>query len=74
MSTETEKLELFEIVELSFANAVKQPDLRRWKSCAQLAGVASCRMGVDGDLFRAAALEGIAEEAKRQMIALEMAA
>lgn len=67
MSNETEKLELFQIVEMSFANAVKQPDLARWKSCAQLAGVASCRMGCDGDLFKAAALEGVAVEARRQM-------
>ena len=73
MNHEDEVMELFEIVQLSFQKAIEHPDIPRWKSCAQLAGVASCRMGADGDLFRAAALEGVSIEARRQIAALEAA-
>lgn len=73
MSREDALMDLFEIVQLSFQNAVKHPDIARWKSCAQLAGVASTRMGFEGDLFRAAALEGVSVEARRQMLALQEA-
>lgn len=73
MSHENEILELFNIVKLSFNNAIEKPDLARWESCAQLAGVASVRVGVEGDIFRAAALEGVALEARRRLKELEAA-
>ena len=68
MTREDALLDLFEIVRLSFQNAQSRPDVARWKSCAHLAGVASTRMGFEGDLFRAAALEGVSVEARRQMM------
>lgn len=67
MSNENGFIELFEIVQTSFNNAMKQPDAARWKSCAQLASVASCRIAAEGDLFMASALEGVSIEARRQM-------
>ena len=70
MTHEDALMDLFEIVQLSFQNAMRKPDAARWKSCAQLAGVASTRMGFEGDLFRAAALEGVSVEARRQMLAM----
>lgn len=70
MTHEDALMDLFEICQLSFQNAMKQPDAARWKSCAQLAGVASALMVFEGDLFRAAALEGVAIETKRQMSAM----
>lgn len=73
MTTDEKILELFEIVQQSFSNALKHPDVARWRSCAQLAGVASVRVGVDGDTFRAAALEGVSLEARRRVAALEAA-
>lgn len=73
MSHEDELMNLFEVVQLSFQAAERDPDIRRWTSCAQLAGVAAARLGVDGDTFRAAALEGVSIEARRQVAVLEAA-
>lgn len=67
-------LKLCNMVETCFLNASRQTDpakqFAQWKSCASLAGVASIRVGLDGDLFRAACLEGVAVEARRQMAAM----
>lgn len=67
-------LRLCDMVETCFFNASRQTDpakqFAQWKSCASLAGVASIRVGLDGDLFRAACLEGVATEARRQMAEL----
>lgn len=70
MTREDALLDLFEIVQLRFQNAQRRPDVARWKSCATVAGLASARAGIEGDLFRAAALEGVSVEARRQMAAM----
>lgn len=67
-------LSLMEIVEQAFNNANENPDVARWHSCAIVAGCAAVRMAADGDLFKAAALEGVCEEAHRQRKALETVA
>ena len=67
-------LKLCALVETCFQQASNQTDITKqyaqWKSCASLAGVASMRVGLEGDLFRAACLEGVAIEARRQMAAM----
>lgn len=67
-------LKLCALVETCFQQASNQTDITKqyaqWKSCASLAGVASMRVGLEGDMFRAACLEGVAIEARRQMAAM----
>lgn len=64
-------LELHQIVEKSFNNALANPDIARWKSCSILAGCAAVRVATDGDIFLAAKLEGVAEESRSQMFDLQ---
>lgn len=80
MSNQAEVTQLCALVEKAFRNASEQTDVAKsyaqWKSCATLAGVASLRLGIDGDLYLAASLEGVAIAARRQMAEMipEMAA
>jgi hypothetical protein len=63
-------LSLPEIVETAFNRAIESPDVRRWRSVSLMAGCAAVRMAADDKLFIAAQLEGVAEEARRQYMAL----
>lgn len=65
-----DQLTLQQIVEQAFTNAHANPTIARWKSCSVVAGCAALRMAADGKLFMAACLEGVAEEARRQMLAM----
>ena len=58
------------IVEKAFNQATESPDVRRWRSVSVMAGCAAVRMAADNKLFLAASLEGVAEEARRQMLAM----
>jgi hypothetical protein len=58
------------IVEQAFNRAAESPDIRRWHSVSVMAGCAAVRMAADNKLFLAASLEGVAEEARRQMLAM----
>ncbi len=58
------------IVEQAFNRATESPDVRRWHSVSVMAGCAAVRMAADNKLFLAASLEGVAEEARRQMLAM----
>lgn len=74
MNTAANILKLFDQVETCYQQASKQADISKqyaqWKSCATLAGIASVRVAQEGDLFRAACLEGVSIEARRQMAAM----
>lgn len=63
-------MELAEIVDKAFNNAIAEPTIPRWKSCSVVAGCAAVRMAADGDLLMAAKLNGIADEAHNQMLGL----
>lgn len=67
-------LKLCALVETCFEQASNQTDTTKqyaqWKSCASLAGVASCLVAANGDIYRAACLEGVSIEARRQMAAM----
>lgn len=58
------------IVEQAFNRATESPDVRRWHSVSVMAGCAAVRMAADGNDFMAACLEGVAEEARRQALAM----
>ena len=62
--------DLTTIVEESFDRAIQSPSPARWKSVSVVAGCAAVRMAADGNLFVAAQLEGVAEEARRQMLSM----
>lgn len=62
---------LEEIVKQAFDNAIANPTVARWKSCAIVAGCAAVRLASDGFPFAAAQLEGVADEARRQMIEMQ---
>ena len=64
-------MSLMEIVQQAFTRATESPSIPRWKSVSILAGCAAVRMAADGELFVAASLEGVAEEARRQMIDMQ---
>ena len=66
----TNQLTLQQIVEQAFNNATAEPTIARWKSCSIVAGCAAVRMATDGDHFMAAMLEGVADESRRQMMAM----
>lgn len=59
-----------EIVERAFNRAVECPDVRRWRSVSVMAGCAAVRMATENQIYHAAALEGVAEEARRQMLSM----
>lgn len=59
-----------QIVEQAFDRAIASPCPARWKSVSVMAGCAAVRMAADGRLFLAASLEGVADEARRQMLAM----
>lgn len=61
-------MKLEEIVEQAFVNATERPSLLRWRQVSIVAGCAAVRMAADGKHFMAAQLEGVAEEARRQML------
>lgn len=63
--------ELKTIVEQAFNRAAESPDIARWRSVSVMAGCAAVRMAADGNLFLAASLEGVADEARRQMVAMQ---
>lgn len=65
-----ERAELMRVAEKSFRMALDFPDIARWRSCSVMAGCAAVRMAAEGELFMAAQLEGIADEARRQMFSL----
>ena len=67
----TELLSLPQIVEQAFNRAIESPDLRRWHSVSVMAGCAAVRMEKEGQRYLAAALEGVAEEARKQVFALQ---
>lgn len=58
------------IVEQAFNRATAEPTIARWRSCSVVAGCAAVRMAADGNDFMAACLEGVAEEARRQALAM----
>lgn len=62
--------DLTTIVEESFDRAIQSPSPARWKACSAVAGCAAVRMAADGKLFLAAQLEGVADEARRQMLSM----
>lgn len=62
--------DLPQIVEQAFDRAIASPCPSRWKSVSVMAGCAAVRMAADGKHFMAAQLEGVAEEARRQMLAM----
>lgn len=55
------------VVEQAFNRAIESPDIRRWKSVSIVAGCAAVRMATENQLYHAAALEGVAEEARRML-------
>lgn len=59
-----------QIVEQAFNRAIASPCPARWKSVSMVAGCAAVRMAAEDKLFLAAQLEGVAEEARRQMLAM----
>lgn len=59
-----------QIVERQFKAALANPSIGRWKSCSLMAGCAAVRLASDGDHYMAACLEGVAEEARRQALAI----
>lgn len=59
-----------QIVEQAFDRAIASPCPARWKSVSVMAGCAAVRMATENQLYHAAALEGVAEEARRQMLAM----
>lgn len=61
---------LTEIVERAFNQAIESPDIRRWRSVSIVAGCAAVRMAADDKPFLAAQLDGVAEYARRQMLAM----
>ncbi|MDE3023199.1 MAG: hypothetical protein KGI54_15345 [Pseudomonadota bacterium] len=61
---------LQQIVEQAFNRAAEAPTISRWKSCSIVAGCAAVRMAADGNHYLAAQLEGVAEEARRQALAM----
>lgn len=63
-------LSLQQIVEQAFDRAIASPCPARWKSVSLVAGCAAVRMAADGKHFMAAQLEGVAEEARHQMMAM----
>ena len=58
------------IVEKAFNQATESPDVHRWHSVSVMAGCAAVRVAADGNDFMAACLEGVADEARRQMQAM----
>lgn len=63
-------MSLPQIVEQAFDKALADPSIARWRSCSLMAGCAAVRMAAEDKLFMAASLEGVAEEARRQMLAM----
>lgn len=70
---ERDMADIERIVESAFKRATDNPDMARWKSVSMLAGIAAFRMAIEGDLYKAARLDGVAAEARRQMMAKESA-
>lgn len=66
----SDQLTLQKIVEQSFTRATEEPTIARWKSCSIVAGCTAIRLEADGYHFAAACMEGVAEEARRQMLAM----
>lgn len=62
--------DLTTIVEEAFDRAIASPCPARWKACSVVAGCAAVRMAADGKLFLAAQMEGVADEARRQMLSM----
>lgn len=59
-----------QIVEQAFDRAIQSPSPTRWKACSVVAGCTAVRMAADGKLFLAAQMEGVADEARRQMLSM----
>lgn len=66
----SDQLTLQQIVEQAFNRATEEPTIARWKSCSVVAGCAAVRLATDGHHFAAACMEGVADEARRQMLAM----
>ena len=62
--------DLPQIVEQAFDRAIQSPCPARWKSVSVVAGCAAVRMAAEDKLFLAAQLEGVADEARRRMLAM----
>lgn len=63
--------ELYEVVEKAFNNALANPTIERWKSASVVAGCAAVNYAHRGEFFRAASLEGVAEEARRHYLDMQ---
>lgn len=67
-------LSIQEIVQAAFVRAEREPTIARWKSVSLMAGCAAVRMAAEGDHYLAACLEGVADEARRQLFQIQEAA
>lgn len=59
------------LVERSFKRAAAEPSIQRWKSMSEFAGTAAVAYANNNETFLAAAMEGVAEYAKRQQLAMQ---
>lgn len=62
--------EIEELVEAAFHRSLAAPTFPQWRSMSIMAGAAAVRAAADGHDFLAAQLEGVAEYARRQAVAL----
>ena len=61
----------FLCVQHSFEKAVADPDIRRWKSMSEFAGGVALAFARNDNFFMAACMDGVAEYAKRQQLAMQ---